>query len=163
MNNTLAPEQTRAMLEFISLGAAYITVGLAAIGSAIGSGIAGQAAIGAWKKCYAQGKQAPFLLLALVGAPLSQTIYAMIMMFVIKGRIINHPEQFPVYLAIGIIGGLAQMTSAIFQGKAGAGGCAAFAETEQGFANYIMVLGIVETCAIFALIFSFMAMPAVAA
>lgn len=160
MNNALSMEQTRAMLEFISLGAAYMTVGLAAIGSAIGAGIAGQAAIGAWKKCYAQGKQAPFLLLALVGAPLSQTIYAMIMMTMIKGKIMSNPEQFPIYLAIGIFGGLAQMFSAIFQGKAGAGGSVAYAETNQGFANYLMVLGIVETCAIFALVFSIMAMPA---
>ena len=149
-------------LNAVAQGAAYITVGLAAIGSAVGAGIAGQAAIGAWKKCYAQGKQAPFLLLALVGAPLSQTIYAMIMMSMIKGRLGN-PDDFPVYLAIGIFGGLAQMFSAIFQGKAGAGGCVAYAETNQGFANYLMVLGIVETCAIFALVFSIMAMPEAAA
>ena len=146
-------------LSAISQGACYITVGLAAIGSSIGAGIAGQAAIGAWKKCYAQGKQAPFLLLALVGAPLSQTIYAMIMMTMIKGRVLEHPEEFPLCLAIGIFGGFAQMFSAIFQGKAGAGGCVAYAETKQGFANYLMVLGIVETCAIFALVFSIMALP----
>ena len=146
-------------LSAISQGACYITVGLAAIGSSVGAGIAGQAAIGAWKKCYAQGKQAPFLLLALVGAPLSQTIYAMIMMTMIKARVLEHPEEFPLCLAIGIFGGFAQMFSAIFQGKAGAGGCVAYAETKQGFANYLMVLGIVETCAIFALVFSIMALP----
>jgi V/A-type H+-transporting ATPase subunit K len=56
------------------------------------------------------------------------------------------------------MGGIAQMTSAIMQGKAAAGGCVTFAESNQGFANYLMVLGVVETCAIFALIFSFMAM-----
>lgn len=143
----------------ISQGACYITVGLAAVGSSIGAGIAGQAAIGAWKKCYAQGKQAPFLLLALVGAPLSQTIYAMIMMTMIMKRVLSNPEEYPLCLAIGIFGGLAQMFSAIFQGKAGAGGCVAYAETKQGFANYLMVLGIVETCAIFALVFSIMALP----
>ena len=147
------------VLNAISQGACYITVGLAAIGSAIGAGIAGQAAIGAWKKCYAQGKQAPFLLLALVGAPLSQTIYAMIMMTMIQNHI-GDPAKFPLCLAIGIFGGLAQMFSAIFQGKAGAGGCVAYAETKQGFANYLMVLGIVETCAIFALVFSIMALSA---
>ena len=146
-------------LNAISQGACYITVGLAATGSAIGAGIAGQAAIGAWKKCYAQGKQAPFLLLALVGAPLSQTIYAMIMMSMLKGRVENVGE-YPLCIAIGIFGGLAQMFSAIYQGKAGAGGCVAYAETKQGFANYLMVLGIVETCAIFALVFSIMALSA---
>ncbi len=145
-------------LNAISQGASYVTVGLAATGSAIGAGIAGQAAIGAWKKCYAQGKQAPFLLLAMVGAPLSQTIYAMIMMTMLKGRVENTGE-YPLCIAIGIFGGLAQMCSAIYQGKAGAGGCVAYAETKQGFANYLMVLGIVETCAIFALVFSIMALP----
>ena len=146
-------------LNAISQGACYITVGLAAVGSSVGAGIAGQAAIGAWKKCYAQGKQAPFLLLALVGAPLSQTIYAMIMMTMIQKHIAD-PGKFPLCLAVGIFGGFAQMFSAIYQGKAGAGGCVAYAETKQGFANYLMVLGIVETCAIFALVFSIMALSA---
>ena len=144
------------IMEFISLGSGYTAVALAAIGSSIGTGYAGAAAIGAWKKCYQQGKPAPFLLMALVGAPLSQTIYARI---IIKGKIMNHPEHMPIYLCIGLIGGLAQMTSAIFQGRAAAGGCVSFAETGQGFANSLMVLGVIETCAIFALIFSFMAMP----
>ena len=52
----------------------YAAVGLAAMGSSMGTGIAGAAAIGAWKKCYQQDKPAPFLLLAMAGAPLSQTI-----------------------------------------------------------------------------------------
>ena len=147
------------IMEFISLGSGYTAVALAAIGSSIGTGYAGAAAIGAWKKCYQQGKPAPFLLMALVGAPLSQTIYAMIMMIIIKGKIADHPEHMPIYICIGLIGGLAQMTSAIFQGRAAAGGCVSFAETGQGFANSLMVLGVIETCAIFALIFSFMAMP----
>ena len=51
------------------------------------------------------------------------------------------------------------MLSAVFQGKAGACGCVAYAETNQGFAYYLMVLGIVETCAIFALVFSIMILP----
>ena len=147
------------IMEFISLGSGYTAVALAAIGSSIGTGYAGAAAIGAWKKCYQQGKPAPFLLMALVGAPLSQTIYAMIMMIIIKGKIMDHPEHMPIYVCIGLVGGLAQMTSAIFQGRAAAGGCVSFAETGKGFANYLMVLGVIETCAIFALIFSFMAMP----
>ena len=159
MSEGLSPQQIIRLLEFISLASGYAAVGLAATGSAIGTGYAGCAAIGAWKKCYAQGKQAPFLLLAMVGAPLSQTIYSMIMMIIIKGKIMNHPEQFPIFVSIGVLGGLAQMVSAIFQGKAAAGGCVAYAETGKGFANYLMVLGVIETCAIFALIFSFMAMP----
>ncbi|MCQ2353159.1 MAG: hypothetical protein MJ033_06745 [Victivallaceae bacterium] len=155
---------TEQIAGFITLGVAYAAVGMAAIGSAIGTGIAGQAAIGAWKKCYQQGKAAPFLLLALVGAPLSQTIYSMIMMMIIKSKMyvngaIVHAEYSGLFIVIALLGGLAQMVSAIYQGKAGAGASVAFAETDQGFANYLMVLGIVETCAIFALVFSLMMMP----
>ncbi|MBQ7695356.1 MAG: hypothetical protein IJT50_09565, partial [Lentisphaeria bacterium] len=51
-------------MEFISLGAGYTAVALAAVGSSIGTGYAGAAANGAWKKCYQQGKPAPFLLMA---------------------------------------------------------------------------------------------------
>ncbi len=136
----------------------YAAVGLAAIGSSMGTGMAGAAAIGAWKKCYQQDKPAPFLLLAMAGAPLSQTIYGMIMMILINGAAADNPQNWPLYLTIGIFGGLAQMVSAAFQGKAAAGGCNSFAETNQGFANDLMILGVIETCAIFALVFSIMAM-----
>ena len=146
-------------MQILALGIGYFTVGLAAIGSAIGSCMAGATAIGAWKKCYQQGKAAPFLLVAMVGAPLSQTIYAMLMMVLAKPKIVASPDQALDYIIIGLLGGCAQMASAILQGKCGAAGCIAFAETGKGFANYLIVLGVVETCAIFALIFSFMAMP----
>ncbi len=144
----------------VALGKAggYIAVGLGAMGSSLGTGIAGAAAIGAWKKCYQQDKPAPFLLMAMAGVPLSQTIYGMIMMILIKGDAIKNPHSWPLYLTIGVLGGLALMFSAWFQGRAAAGGCNAFGETGQGFANYLMVLGVVETCAIFALVFAIMAM-----
>ena len=143
----------------LAYGAGYIAVGLGAIGSAIGTGTAGNAAIGAWKKCYTQGKNAPFLLLALVGAPLSQTIYSMIMMIILKGKIAAAPDYALLYICIALLGGLVQMISAILQGRAAAAGCISFAETDKGFANYLMVVGVIETCAIFALVFSFLAMP----
>jgi V/A-type H+-transporting ATPase subunit K len=57
-----------------------LVLALAACGSAAGAGIAGMSAIGAWKKNYAQNKAASFMLVAFVGAPLTQTIYGMIVM-----------------------------------------------------------------------------------
>jgi len=146
-------------MQALAIGVGYVAVGLAAVGSAIGAGTAGAAAIGAWKKCYQQGKAAPFLLIAMVGAPLSQTIYAMLMMVLSKQAIVEKPQFALAYICLGLLGGIAQMVSAIFQGKCGANGCVSFAETGKGFANYLIVLGVVETCAIFALVFSFMAMP----
>ena len=61
----------------LGIGAA---LSLAACGSAIGTGTAGMAAVGAWKKAFAQNKPAPFTLIAFVGAPLTQTIYGYILM-----------------------------------------------------------------------------------
>ena len=52
----------------------------AAIGSALGMGAAGMAAVGGWKKCFAQNKPAPFTLVIFAGAPLTQTIYGFILM-----------------------------------------------------------------------------------
>ena len=42
--------------------------------------------------------------------------------------------------------------SAWFQGKAGAAGSDALAETGQGFGNYLITLGIVETVALFVMV-----------
>ncbi|NLB55880.1 MAG: V-type ATP synthase subunit K [Lentisphaerae bacterium] len=140
------------IIESLGMIGATAAISLSAIGSALGTGVAGMAAIGAWKKCYAQGKAATFLLLAFVGAPLSQTIYGMILMFVMKTSVENG-APFPPLLGAGIFGGLAIGISAWFQGKAGAAGAHALAETEQGFTNYLAVLGVVETVAIFVMVF----------
>ena len=136
------------LAQFKDLGMAA-SVSLAAIGSAFGTGAAGMAAIGAWKKCYAQSKTAPFLLLAFVGAPLTQIIYGMILM----GKISTAAAGGNFYWGTGILGGLAMGASAWMQGKAGASGADALAETGKGFVNYFIVLGIIETVALFVMAF----------
>ena len=123
---------------------------LAAVGSALGAGAAGMAAIGAWKKCFANNKPAPFMLVAFVGAPLTQTIYGMILM----GAIGKSEKEAIIKLAIGVLGGIAMGFSAWFQGKAGAVASDALAETGKGFGNFIIVLGLVETVALFVMVFS---------
>jgi len=128
---------------------------LAAIGSATGTGIAAMAAVGAWKKCYAQNKAAPFMLITFIGAPLSQTIYGLILLLRINAAAAAG-AQFPVLIAAGVLGGVAMGTSAYMQGKAGAGCSVALAETGKGFGNYLMAIGVVETVAIFVLVFMFM-------
>ena len=123
------------------------SLALSAVGSALGAGAAGMAAIGAWKKCFAQNKPAPFMLIAFVGAPLTQTIYGMILMGALKNA---HNEM---QLGGGLLGGLAMGISAWFQGKAGASASDALAETGKGFGNYIIVLGLIETVALFVMVF----------
>ena len=140
------------------LGDLGISLGLAAIGSALGTGTAGMAALGAWKKCFLQNRPAPFILIAFVGAPLSQTIYGMILRNAIQAA--NLPaEAYIPQLIYGIGGGLAMGVSSWMQGKAGACAADAFAETGKGFGYYIMVLGIIETVALFVMVFLMTALP----
>ena len=102
-------------LAFVGMAAA---LGLSASGSAFGAGFAGQAAVGAWKKCYAEG-----------GADAGLA------------------------LGVGIFCGLAIGLSALFQGKCAAGASDALGATGKGTANYFIVVGIVETVALFTLVF----------
>jgi V/A-type H+/Na+-transporting ATPase subunit K len=143
----------------IKLGGAA-ALGFAAIGSALGTGTAGMAGIGAWKKCYAQSKPAPFILLVFIGAPLSQTIYGLLLLLAFNKMALLESAgvMWPAVLGAGIIGGIAMGMSAWFQGKAGAAGSDALGETGQGFGNYLTTLGIVETVALFVMIFIQMAL-----
>ncbi len=131
--------------------------GLAAAGSALGAGAAGMAAVGAWKRCYAQNKAAPFILVTFVGAPLSQTIYGMILMNAIV-RASNAAAEggavaWPAMIGAGVFGGLAMGASAYLQGRVGAAAADALGDTGQGFGNYLMAIGVVETVALFVLVF----------
>ena len=147
------------MMASLAKAGAAAALAVAAMGSAIGTGIAGMAAIGAWKKCYAQNRAAPFLLLIFIGAPLSQTIYGLILM---NGMIRTSNDavqqnlasvEWPAMLTAGILGGLAMAMSAAWQGKAGAAGADSLAETGQGFGNYLMTIGVIETVALFVMVF----------
>ena len=136
-------------MNFGMLGAA-IVMGIAAIGSAIGIGTAGQGAIGAWKRCYLNNKPAPFILTVFAGAPLTQTIYG----FLTMKSMISSSKDPSFLLGLGIASGLAMAFSAMAQGKAGAAGSDALGETGKGFSQYIMVVGLCETVALFAMVFS---------
>jgi V/A-type H+-transporting ATPase subunit K len=127
-------------------------LGLSATGSALGAGIASMAAVGGWKKCYANGKPAPFIMVAFSGAPLTQTIYGFLLMNFISAAAVAGQDPMKL-LGAGIFGGLAIGMSAWFQGKAAAAASDAFAETGKGTANYFIVIGIVETVALFTLVF----------
>ncbi len=134
---------------------AFCAIGFAALGSAYGCGVAAASAIGSWKKCYVQGKMAPFQLAILTGVPMSQTIYGLILMLMVSGKS-STPECWPACLVIGVLGGIAIALSAAYQGRAAAGACDAFADTGQGFVNYLIALGVIETIAIFVMVFAIM-------
>ncbi len=140
------------------LGDMGFSLALAAIGSAMGTGVAGMAAIGAWKKAFTQNKAAAFILIAFVGAPLSQTIYGFILKNQIKAANMP-PDSYPYQMILGAVAGLAIGFSAYMQGKAGAKAAEALTETGKGFGNYIMVVGVIETVALFVMVFTMTALP----
>ena len=123
-------------IAFIGMAAA---LGLSAAGSAFGAGFAGMASVGAWKKCY--------------GAPLTQTIYGFLLMNFIKSAVTGGADA-GLALGVGLFGGLAIGLSGLFQGKCAAAAADAFGATGKGTANYFIVIGIVETVALFTLVFS---------
>ena len=135
-------------LAFLGMAAA---LGLSAAGSAFGAGFAGMSSVGAWKKCYASGKPAPFIMIAFTGAPLTQTIYGFLLMNFINGSAADNPA---LALGVGLFGGLAIGLSALFQGKCAAAAADALGATGKGTANYFIVIGIAETVALFTLVFS---------
>ncbi len=137
----------------LGVAGAVVALSLSAIGSALGCGTAACAAVGAWKRCYIQGKQASMMLLSFVGAPLSQTIYGMILMFNMQGRAQGGAPGLAL-LVIGLVAGLAIGWSAWYQGRAAAAAADSFGETEKGFTNYFGALGVVETVAIFVMVFA---------
>ncbi|MBU1726249.1 MAG: V-type ATP synthase subunit K [Candidatus Omnitrophica bacterium] len=137
------------MGQFKDFGA-IMALAFSAIGSALGAGVAGMAAIGAWKKSFSQNKAASFMLVAFVGAPLTQTVYGMIVM----NKIMEIAGKGQYLWGLGACAGLAIGASAYWQGKCAAAASDAMGETGKGFGNYIVVLGIVETVALFVMAFT---------
>jgi len=139
------------MNDFAIFGA-IASIAFSAVGSAMGTGTAGMGAMGAWRKCYLQNKTAPFLLIAFVGAPITQTIYGLILMNNLLAAVSVISDSTLIF-STGVLGGLAIGFSAWFQGKVAASASESFAETGRGFANALIVLGIVETVALFVMVF----------
>jgi len=141
---------TALMAQFndLALGA---VLGLSACGSAIGIGYSGQAAVGAWKKGFVRNKPVSMAsLLVCISAPITQTFYGMIVMtqmqpLVGKGLLLWF---------LSIFSGIAICLSAVAQGKIGAAAADALGESDKGFGNYLIALGIIESVAIFVMVFT---------
>lgn len=152
------------MIEFSGQLALGLVLALSAIGSAIGIGIAGQAAAGAWAREARAGRPLSFTYVILVGLPLSQTVYGAILMLIgLRDRVYN-PELLAgnagALLGIGLAGGLAELFSAYFQGKIGAAAVRALSDGGgQGMAFMIIAMGIAETVGLFAFVFLLMVLP----
>jgi len=144
--------------EFLSQMGGAIAIGLGALGSALGIGVAGRAAAGAWAKEGKAGQGLRFTHIILLGMPISQTLYAMIVMNKINALLTDKPElaaqSAGLLLMVGIATGIAEMFSAWMQGLIGAAGIRSVSESDgKGFAFMLIAMGIVETVGIFAMVF----------
>lgn len=144
----------QTMIEIGQAGA-FLSVFFATIGSTLGIAAAGIAAVGSWKKCYAQDKPAPFQLVVFAGSPLSQMIYALIMMILINNKIqeVGGFQFWHICLSLGVLCGIGLGFSAWYMGMIAAKCCDSFADTNKGFTNNLMILGIIETISLFVMVF----------
>ena len=141
-----------------------LVLGMGAIGSALGIGTAGRAAAGAWAKEAKAGKPLSFRYIILTGMPLSQTIYAFILMLVGLEGLVYLPAVVNAnggaLLGISLGCGAAQLFSAWMQGMIGASGIRALSEGEgQGFSFMLIAMGIAETVGLFGFVFMLLVLP----
>jgi V/A-type H+/Na+-transporting ATPase subunit K len=121
---------------------------LAAIGSVVGSGIAGQAACGALLEVESgYGRY-----VGLSAMPSSQTIYGIVVMFALNRPVTltNAPGIF----GVGFLTGLALYWSAAWQGRVIASAIAAAKSKPEVFGLSIAPAAIVEGFAVFAFVFA---------
>src|SRR3989338_1505134 len=85
------------------------SLALSAMGSGLGAGFAGMAAIGAWKKAFAQNKAASFMIVAFVGAPLTQTVYG----YIVMNKMTELTAKGSYLWGIGVFCGIAMGISAL--------------------------------------------------
>ena len=104
--------------------------------------------------------------------PLSQTIYAFVLMFItlqpqiVGGDAAVLTETLKTHggtlFGIGIAAGLAELFSAWMQGKIGAAGATAISEGEgKGLVNIIIAMGICETVGLFGFVFLLLVAPSI--
>lgn len=137
----------------IALGWAgmYGVMALGAIGSIIGCGIAGQAAIGAMVD--SESGYGRFIGVSVM--PSSQVIYGIVIMFTLQRDI--SVSSAPALAGIGIMSGLALMFSGIKQGQACASAIHASKTKPEIFGLSLAPAAIVEGFAVFAFVFALVA------
>ena len=128
-----------------------MALGLGAVGSAVGCGVAGMTSHGVMSKVdEGWGK-----FVGLSAMPASQTIYGFVLMMLLNGKLQELAEAgkdtFAIF-AIGLSAGIAFMFSAIYQGKACSSAILATAKKPAVFGMTLAGPGIVESFALFALV-----------
>lgn len=129
-------------------------VAIASFGSSMGIRAAALSAIGGIKKCYIQNKPIPGVLIVYIAAPISQTIYGLILLL----QLIPAMDKSAYLGLFGVFAGMGLAVSAYGQGIIGAAAADAACETGKGDPKFIIALGIIETVALFVMVFGILAL-----
>ncbi len=124
---------------------AILALGLGAIGSSIGCGLAGMTSHGVMAKT----DESHGIFLGLSAMPASQTIYGFVMMILLQGADNLSASQ---TFGIGLFTGLAFLFSAVYQGKACSSAILGVSKNPSISGKVFMAPGIVESFALFALV-----------
>ncbi|HUT91196.1 MAG TPA: ATP synthase subunit C [Thermoguttaceae bacterium] len=127
----------------------YAPTALGVIGSIFGCARAGQTACGAMLEI--EGGYGR--LVGVSALPSSQTIYGIVVMYTLNGKGVG-VESAPGLLAIGLLCGLALMTSAIMQGACCASAINTSKSKPEVFGLSVAPAAIVEGFAVFAFVFA---------
>ncbi len=127
-------------------------MGFGGLGSALGVLAAGNAAAGGWAKEGKEGRPLSGKFTGLVGMPVSQTLYCLIL-YIMMVEYASVAANGPVLFGIAIGVGMCQFVSAYAQGNIGGAGVRWIVENGgKGFGNIVVAMGIAESIALFALV-----------
>jgi len=127
-----------------------VVLSLGCIGSAIGCGIAGMASHGAMTRV--EEGHGKFITLSAVAS--TQAILGLVLMVLMRNAIRAGSLDGITGIGIGLFVGSALMISAIIQGKCAATAIQATAKQPAIFGSAFMAIGIIESFALFAFVFS---------
>ncbi len=131
-----------------------LAMGLSAIGSSIGCGIAGMASHAIMSRV----EEGHGMFIGMSAAPSSQTIYGFILMIFMKNAIKAGTITALSGVGIGLIAGTSIMLSAIYQGRAAASGIQAAAKQPAIAGKCWAALGMIESFALFSFVFALILM-----
>lgn len=138
----------------ISMVGPAMVLGISAIGSCIGCYIAGAAA----HAVMARVEEGHGKFIGMSAAPSSQSIYGFILMILMRNAIRAGTLSPVGGIAIGLFVGLAFFASSVYQGKVCATGIQASAKQPAIFGKCFASVGIIESFALFAFVFSILIM-----
>jgi V/A-type H+/Na+-transporting ATPase subunit K len=130
----------------LGLFGAILPLGLGAVGSSIGCGIAGMTSHGVMSKT----DEGHGLFIALSAMPASQTIYGFVLMILLSQKV-GSLDGIALF-GIGLLTGIGLMASAIYQGKACSSAILGVSKKSSMAGKSFISPGIIESFALFAMI-----------